>query len=78
MNLVNELFWNKKINRFVKLMDWIEWIWVLIFFVLINIKLMRMENVLIVLVEGCYIDIGLNFFFYLVMYIKCMMFGREI
>ena len=31
----------------------------------------------IVLAEGCYTDIGPNFPFYLVMYIKCMMSGRD-
>ena len=77
LNSANEPFWNKKINRFAKLMDWIEWIWALILLVLINIKLMRMENVSIVLAEGCYTDIGPNSPFYLVIYIKCMMSGRD-
>ena len=36
-----------------------------------------MENVWIVLAEGCYTDIGPNSPFYLVMYIKCMMSGRD-
>ena len=39
---------------------------------------MRMENVSIVLAEGCYTDIGPKSPFYLVMYIKCIMSGREI
>ena len=38
---------------------------------------MRMENVSIVLAEGCYTDIGPKSPFYLVMYIKCMMSGRD-
>ena len=36
-----------------------------------------MENVSIVLAEGCYTDIGPNSPFYLVTYIKCMMSGRD-